>query len=338
MTRPGRFAHCRDVMTSPGNSPSRVETGVSLAVLLCLLLVAGGVFREQFSFNPAVLALQSFRPQPVTAPGFAPAAWLPPELKAFGAPEHFTPDNLYDKIDGKAELYLASGFVELNCQRFALTTAPDQWLEWFVYNMGGVSQAFSVFTVQRRAEGQPLDLADFAYRTRNALYFVCGSNYVEAVASATSESLMRAMTSMARRFVQASGAGHASLPQLALLPGEDLVPGSYTLQSADVFGFDQFKDVYTAEYAVAGQNVLAFVTRCPNPAAASTLRDAYRKFLLENGGKTLAATNEAEAPIEILGAIELVFSQGNFVAGIHAAPSLAPAEKVAARLRARLHP
>ena len=321
-----------------GRQYSRMESWSGVAILLCLLAVALGVFLRQYSFNPAVLVARHAAPQPSPPPGSqGDFASLPPELEQLGAPESFTPENLYRKIDGRAELYLTAGFVRLHCQRFALKDAPDQWFEWFVYDMGGALQAFSVFSTQRRAEGQPLDLTEFGYRTKNALYFVSGNNYIEAIASTANEPLINAMLSLAGGYVAARPAA-AGLPGMDLLPKENLVPATCTLESSDAFGFDQFKDVFTAQYRLDGAEVMAFVTSCPSAAAAVALRDAYRSFLLANGGKEVASqTGGAPAKgIEIFGTIEMVFSEGNCVAGVHAAPAVAPAEQLARRLREHL--
>jgi Family of unknown function (DUF6599) len=318
---------------------SLAESLSGAAILLCLMAVALGVFFRQFDFNPAVLVARNAIPANGAESGAPTApAWLPPELGVFGRPETFSPDTLYDKIDGKAELYLASGFVRLDAQRFALKAAPDQWLEWFVYHMGTASQAFAVYSMQRRAEGQPLDLADYAYRAQNSIYFICGSNYVEAVASTTSEPLMKATLALTGRFLAANSAGAEPLTELKLLPAENLVPGSFTLQSADVFGFDQFRNVYTGQYKVGDAELLAFVTSCRSPEEAAALRDAYRAFLFENGGKGVEGQGNtaADKPVDILGGIEIVFSEGKFVGGIHAAPALPAAERLAAELHRRL--
>jgi hypothetical protein len=192
-------------MKQRGSLCSRLEYTLGFVVLFILLTIAGGIFLKQFSFNPAVLISREIAsPQKGAELATIPLPWLPSELKDFGPAENFTPDNLYDKIDGKAELYLASGIVGMRCQRFALKADTDQWLEWFVYDMGTLPQAFSVFSTQRRAEGENLDLTDYAYRTQNAVYFIAGSNYVEAVASSSNEALMNATLDMARRFVAAS--------------------------------------------------------------------------------------------------------------------------------------
>jgi hypothetical protein len=329
---------------------------MSYAILLALAGIAVGVWIKQFSFNPAVLAAGNVEDQKTGTGAGTPAGagpsegtataaeapgWMPPLLQPLSAPESFTPDNLYDKIDGKADLYLAAGFVKLNCRRFALKAAPDQWLEWSVYDMGTLPHAFSVFTVQRRAEAEPLSLTQYAYKTPNSLYFVCGSNYVEAVAAEASPPLMEAVADMAGRFIAANPAtpsGGAPLWQLALFPAENLVPGSHVLQTADVFGYDQFTNVFTAEYRIGGTKVLAFVTACADGDRAKALSAGYRAFLLENGGKEVPTEPGATLgkAIQIMDGLEMVFSEGKFVAGVHSAPAAGPAQQVAGRLRQKL--
>ena len=330
-------------MRQSGNPCSRLERTLGFAVLLCLATIAGGVYRAQFSLNPAVAVSRTLALQPdqrivSTAPAGVGIASLPPELRSLGPLESFSPDNLYDKIDGKAELYLAAGFERLQCQRFALTAAEEQWLEWFVYDMGTMPQAFSVFSTQRRAEGEDFDLTAYAYKTRNALYFVAGHNYVEAIASSPDTTLMRAAIELAQRFVAANPDATASLPEFEFFPRENLVPHSQTLQSTDAFGFDRFKNVFTAQYRVSDAEVLAFVTSCSDASAAAALGDAYRSFLLANGGKELAAQGPADfgRPIEIMGTLELVFARGHLVAGVRSAPSVPVALELARRLDARI--
>lgn len=323
-------------MTSP--APERkTEKLISWILLLCLAGIGVGVFFKQYSFNPAVLIARKLAAAPNAAKEAVNApAWLPPELKEFGAPEQFTPDNLYDKIDGKAELYVSAGISRMDCQRFALKNTPDDWFEWFCYGMNGGPQAFSVYSTQRRAEGQPLDITPYAYRTQNAIFFVAGTNYIEAVGSSGHEPLLDAMLAMAKRFVAVSGST-GEMHGMDILPTNNIVPGSTTLQAADAFGFDQFKNVFTAQYNLNGAEAMAFVTSCASPEAAKALRDAYRAFLIENGGKETASNNtELGSAIEIMGTFEIVFCQGSTVAGVHSAPTLPLATQLAGILQQRL--
>ena len=72
------------------------------------------------------------------------------------APENFRPDDVYNKIDGKADLYLTAGFVHMTCQRFELKAANDDWMEWFVYDMGTFRRRRSRCSVSSAARrGKP---------------------------------------------------------------------------------------------------------------------------------------------------------------------------------------
>jgi hypothetical protein len=328
-------------MSQSFNERGGTERWVGFIILLCLAGIAAVVYHKQFSFNPAVLvatAAAPAAPKPVASAPNESLPTLPPELSAFSAPETFTADNLYDKVDGKADLYLTAGFVGLQCQRLALKATNDVWMEWFVYDMGTLPQAFSVFSLQRRAEAQPLDLTPFAYQTQNSLYFVSGRYYVEAVTAMPMEPMMAAMRAMARQFVAAHPPVATEIPELKLFPPENLEAGSQGLQVANAFGFDQFTNVFTAKYrppnGATNVEVLAFLELTKTSAAATALRDAYRSFLLANGGKEIESQDAGSIgkPINFMDNIEIVFAESNMVVGVHAAPNAASSAKVAQHL------
>jgi hypothetical protein len=183
-----------------------------------------------------------------------------------------------------------------------------------------------------------LDLTPFAYQTQNSLYFVSGRYYVEAVTAMPTEPMMAAMQAMARQFVAAHPPGAAEIPELKLFPPENLEAGSQGLQIVDAFGFDQFTNVFTAKYRLpngaTNTEVLAFLELTKTPASAAALRDAYRSFLLANGGKEIESPDAASIgkPVNFMDNIEIVFAESNIVVGVHAAPDAASAAKVVQQL------
>jgi hypothetical protein len=84
-------------------------------------------------------------------PLFTPPAGF--EVRA--GPERYGADTLYEKINGKADLYVSAGFVQLQTWRFAGAAGP--WLELFLYEMSNETAAFSVFSTQRRPDAEALD-------------------------------------------------------------------------------------------------------------------------------------------------------------------------------------
>ncbi len=187
---------------------SNRQTVSSLAILTILIIIGAGVIIAQYSYNPAVLQKDALLPTaekisrsspPSSDKSFLP---LPQGLVPLTTSEIFEAQNLSDKINGKAELYLSAGFARLVSQRFKDERMSDLWIEVFIYDMTNGHNAFSVFSAQRREDGVPLDMTLHSYRTSNALFLVHGSYYVEIIASEASERVVQPMKLLAERFIR----------------------------------------------------------------------------------------------------------------------------------------
>ena len=144
---------------------SKTETWVGYAILLVLAVIAGGIFLKQSRYEQSILkpgALQTESPSQASSLTSSPRdliQFVPDGLTPLTPPEVFGPENLSDKINGKAELYLSAGFVNLASQRFATRDEPGVWMETFVYDMGSIRGSFAVYSLQRRFEAEQLDLS-----------------------------------------------------------------------------------------------------------------------------------------------------------------------------------
>lgn len=331
--------------------PSSTETMVGILILAVLAAVGAGVLHSQQTFHPPVQLSRSLHESPqrkdpqgdpsATVPGLIQSP--PSGIDLVGKTEAFSPTTLSQKIDGKAELYLSAGFQGLRTQRFAPEGERSWWAELFAYDMGGSANAFSVFSTQQRDTGRPADLARHAYHTENALFFIHGPYYVEAVASTASDAVRQDLSKMARRFMEENPvrteATASEIP--SLFPEQGLIERSIERIAADAFGFDRLDNVYTARYLTAGGEQTLFLSRRTSPDEAAALADAYIEFLLQFGGKRLRPEAEGGRHgdvviVEILGAFEAVFSHGRHLAGVHEAPSADAAAELAERLERRL--
>ena len=200
-------------------------TGYGILAVLGLIVV--GLLIQQSRFNPAVIvALRApelkGRPQAGSTPALAATAALIPEVAGFTPlvpTQSYGPDNLSDKIDGKAELYLSAGFKEMSCRSFGLGGSGGAHVEVFLYDMGSAPNAFAVFSGQRRSGSPTIPLTANAYATANALFFTQGKFYVEIVADRASETLQKSLGDYATALLaklpsegEAKDAGRA-LPQ-----------------------------------------------------------------------------------------------------------------------------
>ncbi|MGD2186035.1 MAG: hypothetical protein PVI71_07905 [Desulfobacterales bacterium] len=320
------------------------QTLLSLMIFGLLAAICGGVFFAQFNYNPAV---QQMAPvlaggdKGLTAPPASAEQSLIPSLPGqspLSPPEIFDAATLSDKINGKAELYLSSGFVRLHSLRIKDQTAGDVWFEVFVYDMQTPQNAFSVFSAQRRDDAQTLDLGPYAYQTPNAIFFVHGPFYVEMVASDISTTIIQSMIAFAEAFIANHPIQSQTIGEKELFPKEGLIQTSISLVSSDAFGYDRFDQIFTANYKVQDSELMAYYSRRKTPREAQELASSYRDFLAAYGGKTTNSDLQIKAAkmIHILDTYEVVFSHGPYLAGVREAVDKQLAQQLAMQLFNRI--
>jgi hypothetical protein len=321
---------------------------VGYSILATLGVISIWLLVQQSHFNPAVtVALRGAKVQGRLqgASGQAPAATaaLIPEVSGFTplAPaQSFGPDNLSDKIDGKAELYLSAGFKEMSCRSFNVADSGKAYVEVFVYDMGSAPNAFAVFSGQRRPGFPNIPLTANAYATSNALYFTRGPFYVEIVADRASEALQNSLKTYAEATLAKMPAEGKGSPTKAadLFPKEGLKSDSVRLNASDVFGMEGFNNVFTGEYTLKNGTATAFLAERDTPEQAKADAKRYLEFLTTNGYQKIKSPAGSEG-IEMLkldNSYEIILVQGRILAGVHDASSLEAAQELVEKLRTAL--
>jgi len=302
--------------TAAHKKPGKIETRLSMVFMALIVIIGIGVFMRQYQINPAVLALRPEARQQSQHPNEAPQALIDTrasEILPFSPPERFDPDTLYEKINGRADLYLSSGFVSLETQRFTPDPASGRWVELFVYDMGSPENAFSVFSTQRRNDARSDDIATHAYRTDNALFMVHANLYLELIGTDASASLQESMDVLARAFIGAQGgAATEGAPGVDLFPLDGLQPNTLQLITANAFGLEQLDRIFTADYLINDTRMTAFVSQRSDAAAAAELADNYQRSLLTYGATVIedpVAVQDA-AVLQVFDTYEIIFSRG----------------------------
>lgn len=322
-------------------STAQQVTGYGILAILGLIIV--WLLLQQARFNPAVIAQQVSLGQTGSVVGAGKGAGLTdlipevPGLTPLGPGQSFGPENLSDKIDGKAELYLSAGFQSLASRSFTMSQPAGAYLEVFLYDMGEAQNAYAVFSAQRRPGGQALSFTTNAYATANALFFTAGKFYVELVVDRAVDDLPSVLAPLTTAFLAKlpeARAGAAKTPA-DLFPPAGLIPNSVRLTATDAFGLAGFQNVYTAEYAQSDGPVTAFLAQRPDAAQAAAEARRYQEFLMANGFQVVS--DPAIPPgITILALedfYEAVLVVQDTLAGVHEAPSRATALSLALQLR-----
>jgi len=329
---------------SPGRA-KRIESAVSICLIAVLFLIGVGVLIKQSDWDmgrfgigsvSAQLSLQ--KPDVNTTGEMTLSFLLPAGFEALSKTEFYNAENLYEKINGKAPLYVDSGFNKLSTQRFVSGKNGDLWMELFLFDMGTAKNAFSVYSVQKRAGAEDLEGMQFGYRTSNAIYFADGKYYVELVGSSESAELFKAMTAITQKLRSGLAVDRDSqIVELELFPRENIVPGSFNLYLNSAFGSEGLTDIFTARYNFGDETITAFLGKRANPEEARKAAESYYNFLINNGAvakpmvsKTLETLKSKV--VDLYGTTEIIFVTGPFIGGIHEAENQQTAEKLAETL------
>jgi hypothetical protein len=315
-------------------------------ILAVLGLITVWLLVQQSRFNPAVIVasrapgMQS-RPQAIAARAPSATAALIPEVSGFTplAPiESYGPENLSDKIDGKAELYLPAGFKEMSCRSFELGAAGKAHVDVYLYDMGSPPNAYAVFSGQRRPGSPSIPLTANAYATANALFFTQGRFYVEIVADRASEALHRSLEAYATALLAKLPSQGETKNAAALFPKEGLALDTVRLCATDTFCLEGLNNVLTGEYSLKSGKATGFIAPRDTPEQAQADAKRYLEFLAANGYQKVQ-TPAAPADLQVLvldNSFEIVFVQGKTMAGVHDATSTGAALELAAKLKNEL--
>jgi len=268
----------------------------------------------------------------------APSIAHLPGLNVSGSAEVFSPDTLWEKINGQAEFYLSAGFVSLTSQLYEGIEHVDSMIEVNIFHMGSLLNAFSVFSLQRRDNAQVMDVTAFAYQTENTVYLVHGPYYLEILWIQPLDGDITLLKSLAEQFVRETPVKEQELPQLARFPLENLVRGSASMISRDVFGLNSLDNVFTAEYQAGEDRATAYFSIRKTDQDARELVDDLHTYFKNYGGRDVkpGLALLGARMIEIMGSFDLMFSVGPYFAGVHEASGQKLAENIAQALAASL--
>ncbi|MHC4759623.1 MAG: DUF6599 family protein [Planctomycetota bacterium] len=255
--------------------------------------------------------------------------------------ETYAPGTLYEKINGKAPLYLDAGFVQLKTQLFMNSSDEKLWMEVFLFDMGKTKNAFSVFSVQRREDAETLGFlpVNFGYKTSNGIYFSYGKYNVEMVGSAESDVLSKALVEVAKKLVDSLVIDeNDTIQELNLLTGENIIEGSIKYELNGAFGCEHLSNTFIYKYKSGDENITVFFSKCSNEQQAQKLFKNYYDFLIENGyediGTDFCGVNGKV--LDYYGFKEIVFREGIYIGGAHEAENQQAAVQAALILKESL--
>jgi hypothetical protein len=194
--------------------------------------------------------------------------------KPGGAVQVFSPQNLYEYINGGADLYLACDFEELQVAEYRKEGKASVTVE--VYRHRTPRDAFGIYSQERLADAPLLEVGDQGYAADHLLNFLNGRHYVKISGYETGDQDRDLLAAFARAVAGALGA-RAGLPALlGAFPAEGKVPRSERYVTRNFLGYPFLNGAFAADYERAGRKFRLFLIEAADAAEVGRILERYR--------------------------------------------------------------
>ncbi len=257
---------------------------------------------------------------------------LPASLAAPGwserAVSRFDAENLYVKIDGRADFFLSRGFRSLT---FVTLEGPSgAAVDVELYDLGSTENALGALAAEKPPETKAASGGGTSwYVARNALFLARGGSYARAIGSDESPAVLAQLETLRKAFEGAIAAGEKPWTVALFSDALGLPPDrlQYAAQNAFSFGFARNVTSATLD---DGETEL-FVLPAGDAAKAKTLSTKFEEGFLSYGEK-VAAAGASWVKDRYLSTFSRTIAAGTMVVGVRGAPDLPKGAEALAKL------
>ncbi len=288
--------------------------GAFLITTFSSIPIAAEVAAPQASAAPEDLAEKTAVIAEALA-GIAPEGWKAADI------ERYVVANLYDKINGRSELFMSYGVAGLAFVTVSDPNDSGRFIDVYLYDMASVPGAFGVFSVERWQGQEPVTLGREGYRNGNDLFFWKGRYYASILGSGEEPEVREAQSHIAQSLAAKLDDSGEQLWGLQTLPLDEVVSDSIQFFMADALSLGFMTDTYTAHYKFQSQEISAFVSRAASEADAKDRHAKYVEYMRSYGTQVEESrVNDKLLTVGDMGGgyYDVVAHDGRFVGGVTA--------------------
>jgi hypothetical protein len=243
-----------------------MKSRMSLCLLCVALLLTGCIFRSK--------GLDHFFPSSGFQKGWN---WE-------GKPKHYNPQNLYEIIDGEAELYISYGFRELASLIYYRGSPEDTFFVVDIFDMGSPLNAFGLYSGFRHPEYRFEDVGSECFVSDYGIKFYKGRYLVDIKAGEFSEACRKAVWGTAREIAGRMDAPDTPPALTQMLPAKGQAPHTLRYTQREMLNQGFLPGGLEARYAVEGGDATGFVVVFDSSSAARRGFDELRDYYAVSGG------------------------------------------------------
>lgn len=169
--------------------------------------------------------------------------------------EVFNPDNLFDRINGAAPLFIENNFREMTSMEYK---KGADYITIQAYRHATPEDAFGMYSSERSSDLAFLPIGGEAQGDKTNLYFFAGNMYLK-IWSNVSGDVSAELQSIGKGLAEKIDATAAYPLVVRLFPEEGKIPYSVSYITSNFIGHEFLRSVYTAWYERGGQSFQLFI-------------------------------------------------------------------------------
>ncbi len=216
---------------------------------------------------------------------FASKAQTPDELKSWlpevdgwkisGEIEVFSPDNLFDRINGSAPLFLENNFREMTSMEYQ---QEGNSITIQVYRHATPEDAFGMYASERSSDLEFFSIGGEAQGDDQGLYFFTGCIYVKMKSGESSGLAGKTMRIIGKGLAERIDSDSSYPSLLKKFPQEGKIPFSEVYTTSSFIGHEFLKQVYSCSYNLDGKKFILFVVDGQTPEGTRDILSQYFMF------------------------------------------------------------
>jgi hypothetical protein len=196
--------------------------------------------------------------------------WQKPESK-----EVFDSDNLFDRINGAAPLFIENGFREMTACDY---TKGEDYITIQVYRHATPEDAFGMYASERSSDLTFYRTGGEAHGDNSSLFFFAGSLYVKIRSNQAEEATGKAMQVIAAAIAGNTDPNAAYPALIGRFPEENKIPHSEAYITSNYIGHDFLNKVYLCKYKQGDLEYQLFVIDAGDGGGAKEILNKYFTF------------------------------------------------------------
>jgi hypothetical protein len=161
-------------------------------------------------------------------------------------------DALFDYINGGAEVYLDLGFIRVGAREYVADLEEKTYFTLDVYDMSEPIRALSIYSSEAYGDPEPVSFGAGGYLGGGSLAFWSRRFYVKVRADDVGDEVDGILRKIAKDVADRIGEPANPIPEFALFPTDDRIPGSERYVPRDFFGISGLSG-YSCAYSHEGQ-------------------------------------------------------------------------------------